>query len=54
MAKYKPEIQIMRYGKRKNILEYIATKKVTKIGTGSHILLPKELIGKIVKVTYKK
>ena len=50
------EYQILRYGKRKEgdkkspIKSYDAVKTTKKCGTSYHILLPKELLGKKVKV----
>ena len=49
----KPEItRIVR--EKTRIVEFEATKLVTKIGTGAHVLLPKELIGKIIKINFSE
>ena len=39
---------------RQKIMKYEITKKVTKIGTGAHILLPVSLVGKYVEVYYSE
>ncbi|GAH15506.1 unnamed protein product [marine sediment metagenome] len=38
----------------KGILEYKAKKRVTLTGSGAHILVPKELKGKLVLIHYKR
>ncbi len=38
----------------KGIVEYKNKRKVCKIGSGAHVLLPKLLIGKIVIISYKR
>lgn len=40
--------------KGKEIIEYQTIKKVVASGTGAVIYLPKELIGKEVRIEYKK
>lgn len=36
------------------MVSYFAEKEVKPLGDGGYVLLPKMLIGKIVKVTYRK
>ena len=50
-----PEITINREvitKEGKKIIEYQMKKLVTKIGTGGHVVLPKDLVGKYVEVYY--
>ncbi len=47
------EIQTELRNKENKIVKYIAKKIVKSSGTGAVIYLPKELIGKEVKIEYK-
>lgn len=38
----------------KGIVEYKNNRKVSAIGSGAHIIMPKELIGKVVSIHYKR
>jgi putative transposon-encoded protein len=38
--------------KKDRIIEYSATKKVTKSANSGHVILPKELIGKIITIKF--
>jgi putative transposon-encoded protein len=48
-----PDVVRQLYGK-KGLVVLEARKIVTKFSSTAHVLLPKELIGKIVYITYKK
>lgn len=50
----KTETQVTRtiYDNENNIVEMNVTKVVTKTGSGAHVTLPKQLIGKKVNVIY--
>ncbi len=48
------EKDFIERNKSGKIIELKSEKKVISFGDGAHILLPKELIGKIVSVNYKK
>lgn len=39
---------------KKGIVEYTARIKVVKAGSGAGITLPKQLLGKEIRVTYKR
>jgi len=48
----KPEISSIQYNEKDEIVYFNSTKKVMKIGTGAHILLPRELVDKTVRIIY--
>ena len=43
-------LQITHTDENGNIISYKAIKVATKIGTGSHIILPKSLVGRTMRV----
>jgi len=47
-------LEIKRTTKEGIITEYHAKVKVVKAGTGAGITLPKELLGKVVEVYYRR
>lgn len=54
MNKNKPIITKVFYGEDNKIISLEIKKKVTKIGNSGHVLLPKDLIDKIVEIKYKE
>ena len=38
----------------KGIVSYEVKKKVAKIGDGAHVMIPKELIGVVVDIKFKR
>ena len=52
--KSKADIVYIRSDKTDRIIEFRAKKIVTPSGTGAHVPVPRELIGKIVEIHYKE